>query len=173
VVEQGPNKAMQLTPSALSRCLFWMLVWAFGATDCCRSASLCGRLECVARPSRQAGKAYLLVQRRAHSPARLDSLPASINKPLFGWSTSGLRGLSRFRLQQQAAGKWQGARLRPAGPVKSGCPAWYDRNQGRHSLSGAAAVPFGFAEQCNAVDAFGPEPVRVSDAPVGLGATDC
>jgi hypothetical protein len=28
-------------------------------------------------------------------------------------------------------------------------------------------------EQGNAVDAFGPEPVRVSDARVGLGATDC
>jgi hypothetical protein len=34
-------------------------------------------------------------------------------------------------------------------------------------------VPFGFAEQCNAVDAFGPEPVRFSDAAAGLGATDC
>jgi hypothetical protein len=29
------------------------------------------------------------------------------------------------------------------------------------------------AEQGNAVDAFGPEPVRFSDARVGLGATDC
>jgi hypothetical protein len=29
------------------------------------------------------------------------------------------------------------------------------------------------AQQGNAVDAFGPEPVRVSLAPVGLGATDC
>ena len=29
------------------------------------------------------------------------------------------------------------------------------------------------AEQGNAVDAFGPEPVRVSDASAGLGATDC
>jgi hypothetical protein len=29
------------------------------------------------------------------------------------------------------------------------------------------------AQQGNAVDAFGPEPVRVSDAPAGLGATDC
>jgi hypothetical protein len=25
----------------------------------------------------------------------------------------------------------------------------------------------------DAVDAFGPEPVRISDAHVGLGATDC
>jgi hypothetical protein len=33
--------------------------------------------------------------------------------------------------------------------------------------------PSAFAEQRNAVDAFGPEPVRVSDARVGLGATDC
>jgi hypothetical protein len=32
---------------------------------------------------------------------------------------------------------------------------------------------FGFAEQRNAVDAFGPEPVRFSFAPAGLGATDC
>jgi hypothetical protein len=32
---------------------------------------------------------------------------------------------------------------------------------------------FGSAEQRNAVDAFGPEPVRFSDAPAGLGATDC
>jgi hypothetical protein len=31
----------------------------------------------------------------------------------------------------------------------------------------------GRAEQGNAVDAFGPEPVRVSDALLGLGATDC
>jgi hypothetical protein len=29
------------------------------------------------------------------------------------------------------------------------------------------------AEQGNAVDAFGPELVRISDAPAGLGATDC
>jgi hypothetical protein len=29
------------------------------------------------------------------------------------------------------------------------------------------------AEQGNAVDAFGPEPVRISDARVGLGTTDC
>jgi hypothetical protein len=29
------------------------------------------------------------------------------------------------------------------------------------------------AQQGNAVDAFGPEPVRVSDVGVGLGATDC
>ncbi len=29
------------------------------------------------------------------------------------------------------------------------------------------------AEQGNAVDAFGPEPVRISLAPAGLGATDC
>jgi hypothetical protein len=32
---------------------------------------------------------------------------------------------------------------------------------------------FGAAEQGNAVDAFGPEPVRISDASAGLGATDC
>jgi len=29
------------------------------------------------------------------------------------------------------------------------------------------------AEQGNAVDTFGPEPVRISDVCVGLGATDC
>jgi hypothetical protein len=29
------------------------------------------------------------------------------------------------------------------------------------------------AQQGNAVDAFGPEPVRFSNAPAGLGATDC
>jgi hypothetical protein len=45
---------------------------------------------------------------------------------------------------------------------------WYDRNRVRHSRFGAAATPFGFAEQRNAVDAFGPEPVRFSDASVGL-----
>ncbi len=32
---------------------------------------------------------------------------------------------------------------------------------------------WGKAEQGNAVDAFGPELVRISDASVGLGATDC
>jgi hypothetical protein len=40
-------------------------------------------------------------------------------------------------------------------------------------VGSGAVASCGSAEQGNAVDAFGPEPVRFSDALLGLGATDC
>jgi hypothetical protein len=129
------------------------------------------------RPSCGAGRRQLLVGGGRCGLRGLNRFSPSPTSRRLGAARATCGARSRSRLPQQAAGEWKCARSIPAGlvmqPLFKLAREWYDAPQGGRSRWGAAATPFGFAEQCNAVDAFGPEPVRVSFAPAGLGATDC
>lgn len=120
----------------------------------------------------------MLVWRRALAPCGACLTSRLPQQAAVVWRARDLRGLARFSLTRTSRCRGEKRPLTTCGACDAGVPKWWLSNgmmltkAGAHSL-GQRPCRFGFAEQCNAVDAFGPEPVRVSDARVGLGATDC